>query len=51
MPNKANTRNGFYYFMQDMLPRLRKQGHCFPGGMKDVVPIAHPLWKVHFLVE
>ncbi|XP_062608158.1 protein maelstrom homolog isoform X3 [Saccostrea cucullata] len=44
MPKKP-ARNGFYFFMKDIEPSLRKEGRVFPNGIQDVVPIAHPRWK------
>ena len=47
MPNKKKSqRNGMYWFMQDIMPQLKREGHSFPGGMADVVPVALPRWKV-----
>ena len=47
MPKKANTKyTGFYWYMQAILPDLRRQGRAFANGLADVVPVARPLWKV-----
>ena len=45
MPKKQ-VRNAFYFYMKDLEPALRREGRVFPNGMADVVPIAHPRWKV-----
>nr|XP_006821431.1 PREDICTED: protein maelstrom homolog [Saccoglossus kowalevskii] len=47
MPPKKNKKiyNGFYMYMQAMMPELKRQGCQFPNGMKDAVPICHPMWK------
>lgn len=45
MPKKP-ARNAFYFFMKELEPQLRREGRVFPNGMQDVVPIAHPRWKV-----
>lgn len=45
MPKKP-ARNAFYFFMKDIEPALRKEGRVFPNGVQDLVPIAHPRWKV-----
>ncbi|XP_013395238.1 protein maelstrom homolog [Lingula anatina] len=45
MPKKQQ-RNGFYFYMQDLMPELRREGRVFPNGMADVVPVAHPRWKM-----
>ncbi|XP_045165078.2 protein maelstrom homolog [Mercenaria mercenaria] len=44
MPKKPQ-RNGFYFFMKELEPSLRREGRVFPNGIADVVPIAHPRWK------
>ena len=46
MPKKKTSRNGLYWFMQDLLPELRREGRVFPNGMPDVLPIAFPRWEV-----
>ena len=47
MPAKnKQQKNAFYFYMQELLPELKREGRVFPGGMADVVPIAHPRWKV-----
>lgn len=45
MPKKPQ-RNAFYFFMKELEPQLRREGRVFPNGMADVVPIAHPRWKL-----
>ena len=45
MPKKQ-VRNAFYFFMKDLEPQLKREGRVFPHGLQDVVPIAHPRWKV-----
>ncbi|XP_067677520.1 protein maelstrom homolog [Haliotis asinina] len=45
MPKKKQAHNAFYFFMKDMEPQLRREGRI-TNGMADVVPIAHPRWKV-----
>ena len=45
MPKKP-VRNAFYFFMKELEPKLRKEGRVFPNGMADIVPLAHPQWKV-----
>lgn len=45
MPKKQ-VKNAFYFFMKDLEPQLRREGRVFPHGMQDIVPIAHPRWKV-----
>ena len=46
MPKKANTKyTGFYWYMQAILPDLRRQGRAFANGLADVVPVARPLWN------
>lgn len=50
MPKKP-ARNAFYFFMKDIEPALRKEGRVFPNGVQDLVPIAHPRWKVLKLTE
>lgn len=48
MPNKKNKNSrytGFYWYMQEIMPRLKKEGRVF-GGIDAVVPIARPMWKV-----
>ncbi|KAI0213529.1 maelstrom-like protein [Lamellibrachia satsuma] len=45
MPKKKQARNAFYWFMQDIIPDLRREGRVFPNGMQDVVPVATPRWK------
>ncbi len=32
--------------MVDIMAELRREGRVFTNGMADVVPIAHPRWKV-----
>ncbi|XP_078000506.1 protein maelstrom homolog isoform X2 [Glandiceps talaboti] len=46
MPPKKNKKqfNGFYMYMQAMIPELNRQGYRI-SGMKDAVPICHPKWK------
>jgi len=44
MPKKP-VRNAFYFFMKDIEPELRREGRII-NGMNDIVPIAHPRWKV-----
>ena len=46
MPKKA-VRNAFYFFMKEIEPALRREGRVFPNGIQDVVPIAHPRWRVN----
>ena len=50
MPKKKQVRNGFYWYMQDIMPDLRREGRVFPNGMADVVPVAMPRWKVSMLM-
>ena len=51
MPKKP-VRNAFYFFMKELEPALRKEGRVFVNGIQDVVPIAHPRWKVQeFIVK
>ena len=45
MPKKKQV-NAFAMYMQSIMPDLRREGRVFPNGMADVVPIAHPRWKV-----
>ncbi|KAK3611248.1 hypothetical protein CHS0354_003877 [Potamilus streckersoni] len=45
MPKKQ-ARNAFYFYMKDLEQQLRREGRVFPNGIQDVVPIAHPRWKV-----
>ena len=42
---KRQQKNAFYWYMQDIKPRLRAEGIQFQG-MDSVVPHAHPRWKV-----
>ena len=47
MPAKnKQQKNAFYWYMQELLPQLKREGRVFPNGMADVVPIAHPRYKV-----
>lgn len=47
MPAKnKQQKNGFYFYMQALMPELKREGRVFPGGMADVVAIAHPRFKV-----
>ena len=47
MPKKPNTQHtGFYWYMQEQLPRLKDRGLTFPNGLADVVPFCRPGWKV-----
>lgn len=50
MPKKP-ARNAFYFFMKDIEPALRKEGRVFPNGIQDLVPIAHPRWKVRIYTK
>lgn len=46
-PKKKNKpqRNGFWVYMQEMIPEFKRQGYQMPNGMADVVKLAHPSWK------
>eukprot|EP00058_Branchiostoma_floridae_P011628 XP_002597116.1 hypothetical protein BRAFLDRAFT_121310 [Branchiostoma floridae] len=46
-PKKKNKpqRNGFWVYMQEMIPEYKRQGYQMPNGMADVVKLAHPSWK------
>ncbi len=47
MPKKKQVKNGFYWYMVDLMPRLKTQGQIpANAGIPAVVPIAHPRWKV-----
>ena len=48
MPKKKAQRNGLYWFMQDLVADLRKDGTAPPNGIANVVPIALPRWKVSY---
>ena len=45
MPKKQQ-RNAFYFFMQELMQQLKREGKVFKNGMADVVEIAHPRFKV-----
>ena len=42
--NQSKT-NGFYWYMQSVMPELKKSGRAL-RGLADVVPIARPMWQV-----
>jgi len=47
MPGKnKQQKNAFYFYMQELMQDLKREGRVFPGGLADVVPIAHPRFKV-----
>lgn len=39
-------RNGFYFYMIELMPQLQREGRVFTNGMADVVLVAHPRWKI-----
>ncbi|KAF6023508.1 MAEL [Bugula neritina] len=46
MPGKnKQQKNAFYFYMQELMQDLKREGRVFPGGLADVVPIAHPRFK------
>ncbi|XP_052060350.1 protein maelstrom homolog [Mytilus californianus] len=45
MPKKQ-VKNAFYFYMKELEPQLKREGRVFPHGMADIVPIAHPRWKI-----
>ena len=48
MPPKKKQKkdNGYMVFMKYMKPQLESQGHRFPRGLSDVIPVCNPLWNV-----
>ena len=45
--NKKPVRNGFYWYMQEIIPDLRRNGLLrVPHTIMDAVPVALPGWKV-----
>ncbi|XP_074662000.1 protein maelstrom homolog [Tubulanus polymorphus] len=44
MPKKQ-VRNSFYYYMVEQKPKLERQGHKFPNGLRDVAGVCRDSWK------
>jgi len=45
-PAKPQKMNGFAMFMLENRKIWEEEGQAFPGGLRDVVGFADPMWRV-----